>query len=188
MASNSKNRSSSKKLHILLLRVLILLSLTLLALTLALQVVNVLFPAEAPSKAPTELGNASNAFVLTKENAFPFLLAPLLLLIIGYLYLKKYLSRNSISAMDHIPYFRKHPHTIFGRKFCILFSILAIFASAVLAAVCYLHSAKTEALFGTVAVVGCSILFTFSTKTLRHTRRQYFSNRRKQAVAKDGLS
>lgn len=183
MAANSKRRTSSKKIHIFLLRTLLFLGFVLLLGTLCLQIANVLLPAAIPEETPPTLGVPSNTFVFTKENLFPFLLAPLLVLIVGYLYLKKYLTRNNISAMDHIPYFRKHPHTLFGRKFYIAFSIGVIGFSVILAAIGSLCNGIHESWFGAFTAVGCTCLLAFASKTLRHTRRQYFAHRKKKVDA-----
>lgn len=183
MAANSKRRPSSKKIYIFFLRALLFLGFVLLFGTLALQIANVLLPAAIPEETPPTLGVPSNAFAFTKENLFPFLLAPLLVLIVCYLYLKKYLTKNNISAMDHIPYFRKHPHTLFGRKFYNAFSVGVIGCSVLFAVIGSVCNGIHESWFGTFTAVGCVCLLTFASKTLRHTRRQYFAHRKKKADA-----
>lgn len=181
MASNSKKRSSAKALHIFFLRCLIMLGLLLLLFTLGLQIINVFIPVEESSSQPALLGHPSVPFRLTHANVFPFLLAPLLVLIVAYLYLRRYLSKNSISAMDHIPYFRKKPHTLFGRKFNNVFSAVTIASSAVLSVLCMVMNNVNEAWFGFVIVVAAALLLNHSSKTLRRNRRQYNARRRSGA-------
>lgn len=178
MASNNKKRPSSKRSHIFLLRGLVLLSFLLLLFTLGLQILNLLLPVTPPTEAPSLLGKPSSAFHFNRHNLFPFLLAPLLVLVVSYLYLMRYFARNSISAMDHIPYFRKHPHTKLGRRFCTAFTIATTVLSAVLAISCHWFKGISEALFGVIVVLGCGILISKSAKKIRHIRRQYFAHRK----------
>ena len=181
MASKASKRRSSKNIHIHLLRALILMAVALLLATLALQALNVILPAETSSEQPSLLGRPSAPFRFNKENIFPFLFAPLILLIVLFLYLKRYLSRNSISAMDHIPYFRKHPHALFGRRFHKVFSVAVVSVSALLSLLCTLFNGVTESWFGFIAAVALTVLLTQSAKTLRHTRRQYYAHKRSRS-------
>ena len=79
--------------------------------------------------------------------------------------------------MESISYFKKHSHTVFGRKFFTAFSTLAIAVSIVLAILCNAVRAVSEAWFGTVAVIGTCVLLCFSAKLMRHIRRQNLSHK-----------
>ncbi len=141
-----------------MLRGLMLLSSLLLLFTLGLLILNLLLPVTPPAENPSLLGKHSSAFHFNQQNIFPFLLAPLLVLIVCFLYLIRYFARNTISAMDHIPYFRKHPHTRLGRMFFFAFSVVTTTLSIILASICHCSKGIFEAWFGTIAVLGCAIL------------------------------
>lgn len=177
MSATTQKRLSAKKLHVQLLRVLILSGFALLAITLALQILNIVLPAIENDISQPLLGKPSNSFHINKETVFPFLLGFLLLEIIAYFYLKRFFARNNISAMERIPYFKKHSHTVFGRRFFAVFSAFVIALSAVLAILCNAVRAVNEAWFGTVAVIGACVLLYFSAKLMRHIRRQYLSHK-----------
>lgn len=184
MPRKNNRHSSAKKLHVRLLRTVLCLCILLIFGTIALQVVNLVNPALDTAKTPYKLGETTKAFVFTTENIFPFLLIPMLLLVITALYLQKFFSRNSFDTNDRIPYFDRYPHTRFGRKFCMFFALLLSAISFAICLLTHIMHGLSGLWFGFILVACTSYLYYVCAKMLRHRRREYIAHQRKHGEKK----
>ena len=107
------------------------------------------------------------------NNIFPFLMIPMLMLLVLFLYLKRFLSLNPLSGNSKIPYLSKHGKTIFDRHHCKQFAVALSAISLVLAVVGTIRAEEFAVLFGFLNVMSTLLLHFHVCKQLRRCRRQY---------------
>lgn len=178
--SVKKHGSKIKNLHIQALRVLLWCCLLLIVVTLALQAWNVLFPVAEDAESSAATMATSRPFRFTTANVFPFLMLPMLIMVILYLYLKYFFAMNPLGADSGIRYLAKHRHTVFDRGFCLRFAVIVSFLSLALAVGGMLRTGDSMLLFGFMNVLCTAILHFHCSKQMRHRRRQYNSTRKKK--------
>lgn len=179
MASkNRRHRNFAKHLHVYLLCFIHLLCILLLLATVGLQAYLLISPPEIIDEIPSMLGEETIPFRLSIINCFPFLMLPMLFLIIGMLYLQKYFSKNAVSVSDHISYFEKK-HFLFGKKICLWGAIaVTVVSFALCIGASVLHSLYNS-WFGFLTVCVTAYLYCFCAKQMRHRCRQYRHQKRK---------
>lgn len=187
MASNTKRRGNFvRKLHIYLLVGELVFCVLLILVTMLLQVYNLISPPEPVTEKPSMLGQSSLPFQLTSANCFPFLMLPMLALVIIALYLHKYFSRNGIRQSDEISFFDKNTFLWLKkplRNGCAIVFTCVSFLFCVLGSVQYsLHSLW----FGWIIIFALGILYCNCAKQLRHKSLQYQNVKKKKSHGNAG--
>ena len=174
MSSSVKKQGNvAKRLHIRLLWLVLWCCLLLIAVTLALQVANLLSPVKNET-AENEIPFVDSLpFAIDLNNIFPFMMIPMLLLMVLFLYLNRFFSLNPLSVNSKIRYLSKHNKTVFDRHICKLFCIAVSAISLALAIVGTVRSGEFAVLFGFLSAMSTAILHYYASKQLRHCRRQY---------------
>lgn len=183
--SVNKQGSTAKRLHVQLLRIVLWSCLLLVTVTLILQVANLFSPMEKDDSANEVMLADSLPFRFTVFNIFPFLMLPMLVLTVLFLYLKYFLAMNPLTAGSRIRYFSKHGKTVLGRRFCRVFCIAVSAVSLLLAGISYARSGEILVVFGFFNVVSTALLHYYGCKQLRHCRRQYNGWKKQKAVKQD---
>ncbi len=183
MASKKKRRRYLKNIFVHVLRAEIIFCILLIVLTIGVQIYNLISPPVISNEMPSIIGEETLPFRLTPATVFPFLMLPLLFLVILALYLQHFFSRVGFGFSDKIPLFDKHRHTKFGRNVCRTIMWLSSALSFVLCAISSVMHGIHTLWFGLLVVIFTGYLFCKCAKMFRHRRRQYLHNRHKSKGA-----
>ena len=179
MSTSSNLRRYLKTVCVHLLHAELYLCILLILVTIGLQVYNLVSPPAVSTEPTLEIGEVTLPFQFNSATMVPFLLLPLLGLVVGALFLQHYFSHNGFGYSDKIKLFDKHPHTRFGSKACIIFSLSASSVSFAVCILCsVLHGLHTP-WYGFFGVAATGYLHSKCAKMLRHRRRQYQHNKKK---------
>lgn len=183
MSSRNNSRRYIKNFFVYLLFAELLFCILLIALTIGIQIYNLISPPIISDELPSLIGEVTLPFDLNSSTVFPFLMLPLLLLVVIALFLQHFFLRNGFGFSDKVPHFDRHPHTRLGARACTTFICITSAISFALCCVCSAMHQLSTPWFGLIVVVFTGLLHANCAKMLRHRRRQYLHNKKKEKGA-----
>lgn len=183
MSSQNKSRRYIKNLFVYLLFAELLFCILLIGLTIGIQIYNLVSPPIVSDETPALIGEVTLPFNLNSATVFPFLMLPLLFFVVIALFLQHFFSKNGFGFSDRVLHFDKYPHTRLGARACTWFICITSAVSFVLCCACSAMHQLSTPWFGLIVVVFTGLLHANCSKMLRHRRRQYLHNKKKEKGA-----